>query len=42
MIDDDILRFYVSVHDANAVCIVESFKYLIEIKFAISGCEDIK
>jgi len=35
MVDDDILRFYISVHDSNAVGVVESFQYLVNIEFAV-------
>jgi hypothetical protein len=42
VIDDDILRFDVSVHDADAMGIMKSFEDLIDIKFAIFGGQYLK
>ena len=42
MIDDDVLRFDIPVHDADAVGVMKSFEDLIDIKFAIFGGEYVK
>ncbi len=42
VIDDDILRFDVSVHDSKWVGVVESFEDLIEVKFGLSRSDYLK
>jgi hypothetical protein len=38
MIDDNILRFNVSMHDAYGVSVMESFENLIDVVLAVRGC----
>jgi hypothetical protein len=40
VIDDDVLRFYIAVHDTLGVGIVQSFENLVNIVLAITGRDD--
>ena len=39
MVDDNILRLNVTMHDAYGVSVMESFEDLIDVILAVHGCE---
>lgn len=42
VIDDDVLRLDVSVHDANGVGVVQSLEYLVDVEFAVSWLDGVE
>jgi hypothetical protein len=39
MVDDNILRLDVSMHDSDRVSIMQAFEDLIDVILAVSGCK---
>ena len=42
MIDNDVLRLDISMHDSLAMCIVETFQYLIDVVLAVARSQHLQ